>query len=158
MKEKLSMLCTNDINVSLSTPNCLSWCMNSAHASLSLYIWTVYEWVSLLSSALKSKITSSVFMVYDWGALTVDTNKPTLHRLLEWSLISKLHHTCSLLIWLTVTCACVCAQVPVGRPAGTHTAAASGVIGPFCAAKCSPGAADGAKLHARHPECSEPAT
>lgn len=45
---------------------------------------------------------------------------------------------------------------PAGRPAGTHTAAASGAAGPCDAARCSPGAADGAGSREPRPGCSGP--
>lgn len=55
----------------------------------------------------------------------------------------------------TNTCVCV-GGVPVAHLAGTHTAAASGAVGLFDAATCSPDAAGDGGLHGPHPGCSEP--
>lgn len=48
-------------------------------------------------------------------------------------------------------------DVPVGRLAGRRTAAASGAVGPFDAARYSQDAADGGGPHAQRPGCNEPA-
>lgn len=52
---------------------------------------------------------------------------------------------------------CVFVCVPAGRLAGTRTAAVSGAVGPFDAAKYSPDAADGGEPREPRPGCSEPA-
>ena len=88
---------------------------------------------------------------------------PTSKRL-QFTLDSCLAQTlllfsCHLLaVFFVCVCVCVCLCVPAGHPAGTHTAAASGAVGPFGAAKCSRGAADGAEPRAPRPGCSGPAT
>lgn len=58
---------------------------------------------------------------------------------------------------VSFVCVRVCVRVPVGRLAGTRTAAAAGAVGPSGAARYSRGAADGAGPHAQHPGCNEPA-
>lgn len=68
---------------------------------------------------------------------------------------SSLSLTHSFTCLLNTACVFVC--VPAGHLAETHTAAVSGAVGPFDAAKYSPGAADGGEPHEPHPGCSEPA-
>lgn len=48
-------------------------------------------------------------------------------------------------------------RLPAGHLAGTHTAAASGAVGPFDAAKCFRDAAGGGEPREPHPGCNEPA-
>lgn len=45
--------------------------------------------------------------------------------------------------------------LPVEHPAGKHRAAAFGVAGPFCVARCSLGAAGDAGPHVPHPAPGE---
>lgn len=52
--------------------------------------------------------------------------------------------------------ACVFVYLPAGHLAGTHTAAASGAVGPFDAAKCSRDAADGGGPREPRPGCNGP--
>jgi len=55
------------------------------------------------------------------------------------------HHSLSPLVMI----------LPVEHPAGKRKAAAFGVAGPFCVAKCSLGAAGDAGLHVPHPTPGE---
>ena len=58
---------------------------------------------------------------------------------------------------MCAVCECLCVCVPAGRLAGTHTAAVSGAVGPFDAAKYSRDAADGGESREPRLGCSEPA-
>lgn len=78
---------------------------------------------------------------------------------LQFFQIATIYSHCSTLCFgqTPILRACVLVCVPAGRLAGTHTAAASGAVGPFDAAKYSPDAADGGEPREPRPGCSEPA-